>query len=134
MADMTSLEKLLALRATPCFDRLHESELSVVAQVAVERRFAPNETVIERGQVPGLLFVVVDGAVVDSSERRAWAVVGAESLLFGDAQTDTLVAAEEHGARCLVLGRAHFYTLLYQCPAFILGLLRGADYSGEEHP
>lgn len=129
MAEMTPIERLFALRAAPCFRRLHQSEQNVLARVAEERTFAAGEVVLRHGQVPSKLYVVVEGGLESADGTPAGAIVGAEGVLCGAPVRHAVCAAKSSGARCLVFGKAHLFTAVYQCPPLLVGLLEG---EGEE--
>lgn len=62
-----------ALRNVPLFAGLDEAELTRVAGVFKERRFADGETVIQQGSGAAAFFVIDSGAakvLVDGAERR----------------------------------------------------------------
>ena len=128
---MTIIEKIFALKKLNPFDRLRDSELSVIAEVATERKYVPGEIVTSEGRALQKLYMVVDGQIIQESDgRRIPAVFGVESLLFDIPTSDTLKASSEE-ATCLMISKRHFFTLIYECPELLLGLLE-TEVTSEE--
>ncbi len=125
MGEMTTIEKLFALRAAPCFHRLHQSEQSVLAHVALERSFAPGDLVVARNRTPSRLYLVVDGGLVCADGTPVGSIVGAEGVLCGRPSQVDIHAPARAGARGLVIGTAHLFTTVYQCPSLLVALLEG---------
>lgn len=119
---MTLPEKIFALRRLPVLSGLTDPELAVLAEAARERRFAPGAVVCPPGRLPGRLVFVCAGAVRDSAGRDQGAAPGAAHLLVGQTPADGLAAGPD-GARCLQVPRSHLFTLVRQCPAFVVSLL-----------
>jgi CRP-like cAMP-binding protein len=124
---MTRIEKLLALRNTPSFERLRDMELALIAEVAREKHYVPGDLVIARQKLLNRLYVVVQGEVWSAANRAMPAVIGAESLLFDIPATETLIASRETGAVCLLISKAHFFTIVNECPSLVIGFLVGSD-------
>ncbi len=100
-----TIDKLAALRGTILFGELTETELSALAERAVERRLARGEVLFIAGDEAAGLFVIAVGAVrayregLDGREQvihveRAGATI-AELPVFDDRPYPSTVAAEE---------------------------------------
>lgn len=100
-----TIDKLAALRCTILFGELTETELSALAERAVERRLARGEVLFIAGDEAAGLFVIAVGAVrayregLDGREQvihveRAGATI-AELPVFDDRPYPSTVAAEE---------------------------------------
>ncbi|MEW6754653.1 MAG: cyclic nucleotide-binding domain-containing protein [Candidatus Latescibacterota bacterium] len=122
---MTQVEKIFALQRVSPFDRLYDAELTLVAEVARDRRYPPGETVVSERAPLQSLYVVVQGGVYSADGTPAPRVVGIHSLLFDLPFTDTLRASPEEGAVCLVIGKSHFHTIVNACSELVIGLLEG---------
>ena len=122
-ATMTIAERILALKTTPPFDRLRDSELALIGEVARVRRYAADEIVCAPHKPLQRLHVVVEGTVRDSAGEAVPAVFGVGALLYELAVADTLVAAPPDGAVCLLINKGNLYTTLHECPALVVGLL-----------
>lgn len=120
---MKRMEKLFALKVLRCFGQLSDSELAIVADIAVERVYKPGESLCRSDTVLESLYVVVEGAVRDEQGAALPEMIGPASLLFGIPTAGALNACHEEGAVCLVVSKAHFFTLIHECPALLLGLL-----------
>ncbi len=121
------LEKLFALRGVQPFDRLSPDELTLVAEVARPRTYAPGE-IMHLGDAPlSRLLVVTEGSVRDPAGHATGAITGVASLL-NDTIVPVLRADAAAGARVLSISRHHFFTLARECPEFVLGLIElGAE-------
>jgi len=122
---MTLPEKIFALRRLSVLAGLSDPELAVLAEAARERRYAPGAVVCARGRLPARLVFVCTGAVTDTTGRDQGAVPGAAALLF-DRPDDLGLVAAGGGAVCLQVARSHLFTLVRQCPAFVVTLLAEA--------
>ena len=120
---MTLSEKIFALHALPPLADLGESELAVIAEIARERRFAPGATVFAPGSVPPQLLFVVSGAIINDLGVDQGCVPGAVPLLLELPLTRQWRADPRDGALCLRVARGHLFTIVQQCPDFVVGLL-----------
>lgn len=123
---MNMIDRLFALRGSPPFDQLRDSELVLIASAVRTRRYEPGEVVGVAGRPLRHLYVRVDGGAVTAADDELPNVFGAVSLLFS-APLEQTVRAGSRGATYLLIRRAHFHTILNECPGLIVGLLRGAS-------
>lgn len=125
---MTIIEKTFAIRKLNPFNRLRDSELLIIAEVAEERRYAPGEIVSSEGRILQRLYIVIEGQIrIVGDPTSIPAVFGVESLLFDIPITDMLRASSE-GAVCLRISKRHFFTTIYECPELLLGFLETSEY------
>jgi CRP-like cAMP-binding protein len=124
---MTLTEKMFMLRSVAGFERLHDTELAVIAEIATERRFGPGDTVCMAGSTSGRAYVVVQGSIVTPDGTAVPGIVGVGSVLFDLPAATTLCASRDQGALCLSISRSHFFTVAHQCPALLCGLLEVKD-------
>lgn len=120
---MTMAERLFALRSAPGFERLHDAELAVIASVVVERRFAPGEMICEAGTTLNRVYVVVQGSIVAAEGRTVPGILGLGSVLFDIPVRAPVQASPTEGALCLVISKPHMFTIVYQCPSLLCGLM-----------
>ena len=106
---MTITEKIFALRRSEPFDRLRDSELTIIAEVTQERQYSPGETIISSEKSLQNLYIVVQGSVQNSGGNTVPHVFGIKSLLFNVPLTSLLNASPEEGAVCLLIGKGHFF-------------------------
>jgi signal-transduction protein with cAMP-binding, CBS, and nucleotidyltransferase domain len=125
---MTLPERIFALRSLPPLASLDDVELAVIAEAVKERSFPPGALVCQAGRVPARLLFVCKGAVLDDSGCDQGSVAGATALLFNQPVSRTWTSSPDQGAFCLQLARSHLFTMIRQCPAFVVGLL--TDHSG----
>jgi len=126
---MTTLENLFALGSAPGFERLHDTELAVIAPVVVERRFPPGATVCEAGTTLNRVYVVVEGSFVTGAGELIPGILGLGSVLFDTPVRETVHASATEGAVCLAISKPHMFTIVYQCPTFVCELMGVKDLS-----
>jgi signal-transduction protein with cAMP-binding, CBS, and nucleotidyltransferase domain len=128
-----TIDKVSALRRTALFGSLNESELSVVAERAVEHKLGRGEILFLAGDPPRGLYVIVEGAVrayrvgPDGREQvihveRAGATVG-EVPFFDEGSYPSTVAGEEQSI-LLFIARAEVFKLLTDHPAIAIAALK----------
>jgi signal-transduction protein with cAMP-binding, CBS, and nucleotidyltransferase domain len=127
---MTTAEKLFALKATPPFDRLRDSELALIAEAARHRRIAPGETICSPARPLRRLHVIAWGGIQDSQGGEAPAVFGVGAVLFDLPMTGAWRAAAPDGAECLLIQKGHFFTMVHECTGLAAGFLE--QYQAEE--
>jgi len=120
---MTITEKIFALKRTKPFDRLRDSELTLIAEIVREIQYAPGETLISSNRPLQSLYVVAQGSIYRSGKDKMPSVFGIESILFDMPVTDTLEASHEDGAICLLIAKGHLFTIINECPSLIVGFL-----------
>lgn len=122
---MTLTERLFVLRVVPGFDQLREEELLAVAASMTERRYRPGEVVASAGTSLWHLLVVVEGRIGTMHSAQAVPpVIGADLLLANRPVPVTLTADEADGAACLRLSKGHFFTVVNECPALLVEMIR----------
>jgi CRP-like cAMP-binding protein len=116
MAELNIIEKVIALEGVELLKNLNPDQLSRIASIAKEVRFAPGKVVLEPGKTLDALFVVLDGAVELAQKGGAATVakqndvVGAWALFDPDPMPVTAKTIED--TRLLRIGRDDFYDLL----------------------
>lgn len=119
---MTTVEKLLALKITPPFDRLRDSELGLIASVSQVREYAPLEVIVPPNEPVMRFFVLVRGSWTCGGEPHP-GTFGIHALLHGRRPVASLDAGPE-GTTCLTIAPSHFHTIAYECPDLLLGYLQ----------
>lgn len=126
-------DKISALRRTALFGELHETELSALAERAIERRLARDELLFVAGDEAQGVFVIVSGSVrayregLDGREQvihveRAGATV-AELPVFDDQPYPSTVAAEEE-TQVLFIDKRDVRRLCLEYPEIALAALK----------
>ena len=143
---LTTVEKLMFLRAIPTFAAADLETLRAAAELLVAQHFAAGEAIVVEGEPGEHLYVVTDGRVAVSVGGRPLHDLGprqyfGEMALFdGQSRSATVTAAED--TTVLRLDRTDFVRLGRQCPDLLIevirvlsGRLRGALATGPaEHP
>ncbi len=119
---MTITEKIFALKSSPPFDKLKDSEIILIAEIVRERHYTAGR-LLTGGENPlKNLYITVEGGVFHSGGRSLPPVIGMASLLFSRV-TGPLKASQDKGARCLVISKGQFFTIINECPNLLLRYL-----------
>jgi len=121
---MSTKENFFTLKQSPPFDRLDDSELILLANLAKVKPYPPG-SIVCRGQQPlQYLYVIMKGSlwtILDDQSIQLPDVFGHEFLLQNHAIAANVTAHAEEGATCLLFKRENFFTIAYECPSLILG-------------
>jgi signal-transduction protein with cAMP-binding, CBS, and nucleotidyltransferase domain len=121
---MSTKENFFTLKQSPPFDRLDDSELILLSNLAIEKYYSPG-SIVCRGQQPlRYLYVTMNGSLwmtVNDQPIQLSNVFGHEFLLRNYTIAANVTADAEEGATCLLFKRENFFTIAYECPSLILG-------------
>ncbi|MHB8417186.1 MAG: cyclic nucleotide-binding domain-containing protein [Myxococcales bacterium] len=123
------LEKILLLEGVDIFAGCSVDDLSALAAIARERRFAPGEAVYREGEPGEALYVIVDGSVrIEKAGREVLTMgardtIGSVSLMDGAPRPADAVATTQ--LRCLALDRGDFLDLVADRPELLKGVFTG---------
>jgi signal-transduction protein with cAMP-binding, CBS, and nucleotidyltransferase domain len=128
---MTIIDKIFILKKISPFDRLKDSQIAVIAEVAKEQVFEPDKIVSSKEKIQHRLYITIEGSIITEIDQKTIPqIFGLESLLFDLPISDTLKASDE-GAVCLVISKKHFFTIMYECPELVLGFLEKTHHPTE---
>lgn len=116
---MSAVDRLFQLHMTPPFDRLRPEELAVIAGVAREANWRPGELIAGPDQPLRHLLIIRRGAVTLDRQPLP-PVIGAAALLFERPLPGPLLADGALGAAGLTIARAHFFTIINECPGLLV--------------
>jgi hypothetical protein len=125
---LTTIEKLMFLRAIPTFSMAEFETLRRVAELFVAQSFEAGEVIVTEGEPGDELYVLTEGRVLVSvggrqvDELRARQYFGEMALFDDQPRSATVTAAED--TTVLRLERDAFYWLGRQCPDLLMGVLR----------
>jgi CRP/FNR family transcriptional regulator, cyclic AMP receptor protein len=128
MSMLTTVEKLMYLRAVPTFTGCELSTLHRVAEKVVAQRFDAGEVVLREGEPGQVMFVVTQGRIGITARGRLLEELGprqyfGEMALFdGGPRSATAAALEE--TTLLKLDRDDFYQLGYEEPGLLVGVIQ----------
>ena len=126
---MTIIDKIFILKKISPFDRLKDSQISVIAEVAKEQIFEPNKIVSFKDKIQHKLYIIIKGNILTETDQKPIPqIFGLESLLFDIPISETLKASAK-GAICLVIPKKYFFTIMYECPELVLGFLEKTHYT-----
>ncbi len=130
--EMTVTERLFALQESPPLDMVRDTELPRIALATRARIFVPGEVIAAAGWPLRHLVITIAGAA-EMGGVILPRVFGEESLLFGN-DLSTPLRATDAGATCLLITRAHFFTIINECPAVLIGFLGRHDGTQSDVP
>lgn len=125
---LTSVERLLFVRAVPIFQELRDDFLVRVASVMDELSFPANHTIFTEGQEGRSLYIVVSGSVrVHIGDRELTQL--SEGACFGemslfDAEPRSASVTTLKTCECLVLTQMQLYDAIDETPGIAINIIR----------
>lgn len=125
---LTSVERLLFIRAVPIFKELRDDFLVRLASVMNELSFPTNHTIFTEGKEGRSLYIVVSGRVRVHLENRELANLeqGAcfgEMSLF-DAEPRSASVTTLESCECLMLTQIQLYDAIDETPEIAINIIR----------
>ena len=125
---LTSVERLLFIRAVPIFRELRDDFLVRLASVMDELSFPTNHTIFTEGKEGRSLYIVVSGRVKVHLEDRELARLqqGAcfgEMSLF-DAEPRSASVTTLENCECLMLTQMQLYDAIDETPEIAINIIR----------
>ncbi len=125
---LTTIEKLMFLRAVPTFAGCELEILRRVAERFVAQRFAADEVILSEGEPGQEFYVVTEGRVAITVRGEPVAELGprqyfGEMALF-DGRPRSATATALEAATLLRLDRDDFYQLGRESPELLVGVIR----------
>ena len=125
---MNLIEKIFALSSISPFDRLQHSELILTADIAKTKEYNIGDTIQIKEQYVYSIFIVINGKAVTQNGTELEKIFGIQEVLDEKTFTEDIIAHTP--TKLITIGKAHFFTLLYECPDLLLGLLNLRDDRG----
>jgi CRP-like cAMP-binding protein len=125
---LTSVERLLFIRAVPIFQELRDDFLVRLASVMDELSFPRDHTIFTQGQEGRSLYIVVSGLVRvhigdrDLAQLRQGTCFGEMSLFDSEPRSASVTALEE--CECLVLTQLQLYDAIDETPGIAVNIIR----------
>lgn len=125
---LTSVERLLFIRAVPIFQELRDDFLVRLASVMDELSFPSDQTIFTQGQEGRSLYIVVSGLVRvhmgdrDLAQLRQGTCFGEMSLFDSEPRSASVTALEE--CECLVLTQLQLYDAIDETPGIAVNIIR----------
>jgi CRP-like cAMP-binding protein len=130
---LITIEKMIALRSAPIFEKIAPQGLAELARTSLEDEFAPGETLCVEGEPGNEVFILLKGEVKilkrdGAGERfigteKAGGFIGEMAVLDPAPRSATLVAGDE-GTRALRLNGDAFRDALNRDPTIAASVLR----------
>ena len=117
----SDIEKAFMMKSISPFDILEDRELFNIASVATVKQFSPRENIQLEHEMSHEVFLVIDGSVASLNSNEPVKIIGIKSVLDDTIVTQSLIAGDD-GATCLRIGKGHFLTAIYECPAMLVKL------------
>ncbi|MFB3787639.1 MAG: cyclic nucleotide-binding domain-containing protein [bacterium] len=121
---MNLITRVFVLKKIPPFQELLDSELCLIARIARSRRYPPGGVIAGAGTPLSRLYIVAEGYLQLADGTVLPRILGLASLLFEQTAPLDVMAAPGRETVCLTINKDHFFTLIHECPAFVLGLLQ----------
>jgi signal-transduction protein with cAMP-binding, CBS, and nucleotidyltransferase domain len=118
---MSVTERFFRLRSVHPFDRLHDSELAMIADAAVVRAYEPGHVIASAGKPMKALIITLEGQLCYEDGTVLPQVFSPGHLLMGAALEQSVCVSGTEPAFCLLIAKSHFFTMLYECPLLTLG-------------
>jgi HEAT repeat protein len=129
---LLTVEKVLFLKSAPVFAGLEGEELAAVADIALEKEYAPGEILFEEGQIAHHLYIVVSGKVeifrkLDSKEYPLALLgprecVGEMAILDDEPRSASVRALEP--TTVLKIDRDSFRELIHERPQISFAIFK----------
>jgi len=125
---LTSVERLLFIRAVPIFEELRDDFLVRLASVMDELSFPADHTIFTQGQEGRSLYILVQGMVRvhmgdrDLAQLKEGACFGEMSLF--DAQPRSASVTTIEPCNCLMLTQLQLYDAIDETPGIAINIIR----------
>jgi CRP/FNR family cyclic AMP-dependent transcriptional regulator len=125
---LTSVERLLFVRAVPIFQELRDDFLVRLASVMDELSFPADHTIFTQGQEGRSLYIVVSGVVRvhigdrDLAQLKEGACFGEMSLF--DAEPRSASVTTIKSCNCLMLTQLQLYDAIDETPGIAINIIR----------
>ena len=117
---MEYLEKVFKIREIEPFDKLAFSELVNVVSVVKERFFNHKEIICKKGEILEGCYILLEKKVIPVLKNSS-SFIGIKSALFNKPMRETITVNSEKGLWVFWIPRNHVFTIMEQCPEFIIG-------------
>ncbi|HBB30990.1 MAG TPA: transcriptional regulator [Cyanobacteria bacterium UBA8803] len=125
---LTSVERLLFVRAVPIFQELRDDFLVRVASVMDELSFPADYTIVTQGEEGRSLYIVVSGLVRvhigdrDLAYLKHGACFGEMSLFDAEPRSASVTTMEP--CECLLLTQLQLYDAIDETPGIAINIIR----------
>ncbi|HEY9743240.1 MAG TPA: Crp/Fnr family transcriptional regulator [Coleofasciculaceae cyanobacterium] len=125
---LTSVERLLFVRAVPIFQELRDDFLVRLASVMEELSFPTDHPIVTQGEEGRSLYVVVSGVVRvhigdrDLAQLKQGACFGEMSLFDSEPRSASVTTLEK--CECLLLTQLQLYDAIDETPEIAVNIIR----------
>jgi len=118
---MKIIDKVFSLQNISPFNTLRHSELVLTANITKVKKYPKGSTIIYKDSSIQNLFIIEKGEV-SYKDIQISNFFGAEELLNDIVLDENVIAQTDIEA--LVISKGHFYTLIHECPGFMIELIK----------
>src|SRR5919202_5748247 len=125
---LTSVERLLFIRAVPIFQELRDDFLVRLASVMEELSFPADHTIFTQGEEGRSLYIVVSGLVRvhigdrDLAQLKQGATFGEMSLFDSEPRSASVTTIDT--CECLLLTQLQLYDAIDETPGIAVNIIR----------
>lgn len=125
---LTSVERLLFVRAVPIFQELRDDFLVRLASVMEELSFPADYTIVTQGEEGRSLYIVVSGVVRvhigdrDLAQLKPGACFGEMSLFDSEPRSASVTTLDS--CECLMLTQLQLYDAIDETPGIAVNIIR----------
>ncbi len=122
---MTLIKKIFTLQSISPFNKLKDSELILTANITKIKKYQKGATIYTKDVSVNSLFIILRGETITKSGKKFYNFFGLKEILNDLVFKEDIVANSE--IKAMVITKAHFFTLIYECPDLTLELLNLLD-------
>src|SRR5690554_3838408 len=115
------IEKAFILKSIVPFDILEDRELFNIANITTVKQFKSGDTIAQKDEMAHEIYIIIDGSLASKSPNELVKIIGIKSVLDDTALLESVTAGES-GTTALRIGKGHFLTAIYECPAMLASL------------
>lgn len=117
---MNRIERFFRLQALPAFQMLRVSELGVIAEAVSDHDYSPGRVIATAGNPLPRLIIAASGGLQTADGAALPPMIGIPSLLYDRPLAVDILTAPDGPTLCLTMQKRHFFTLINECPAFLV--------------
>jgi len=125
---MTLVEKIFILKSISPFNRLEYSELILTSNIIKIKKYNKGDIILAKDVYVYSLYIVANGEVVSVSGNNINKIFGIKEILEDKTFKEDIVANTP--VKIMTISKAHFFTLIYECPNLLLELINLTDTRG----
>jgi len=126
---MTLIEKIFILKSMSPFNKLEDSELILTANITKIKKYNKGDIILAKDVYVYSISMFIEGEATTTSGNRVDKLFGIKEILEDKTFVEDIIATTS--VKIMTISKAHFFTLIYECPDLLLELLNLTDTRGE---